>query len=162
MSINNGIKYDFANKELSEILLDELRYLRSRAGIRVSIVLSQSGKLLSIHEDAAYVPLNLRMGHRNQHIDKEYLSKWIVSTTKTIEFVSEKMFTEGIRFIILEGNDKKVAIIVNAKDPDPDVSFILMGLLSKGGAIGLGYQEIKESSERIKDILISYKNYLSI
>ncbi|MHA1693997.1 MAG: hypothetical protein ACTSWR_01005 [Candidatus Helarchaeota archaeon] len=162
MSINNKIKYDFKNKSLADILLDELKYLRSRTGIRVSIILSQSGKILSIHEDAAYVPDQLRYGARNQHIDKEYLSKWIVSTSRTIEFVSEKMFTDGIKFIILEGNDKKEAIIMNYKDPDPDISFILMGLLTKAGSIGLGYQEIKESSERIKDILISYKNYQNL
>ncbi|MHA1229599.1 MAG: hypothetical protein ACTSRP_00765 [Candidatus Helarchaeota archaeon] len=159
MSVNNEIKYDFDNKPLSEILLSELKYLRQRAGIRVSLVLSQSGKILSIHEDAAYVPNELRYGPRNQHIDKEYLAKWIISSSRTIEFVSERIFKNGIKFIILEGNDKETAMIVNVRDNNNGVSFILMGLLSKKGSIGLGYQEIKESSERIKDILIKYKNY---
>lgn len=155
----NKKNYDFENNSLSDILLMELKKLRARAGIRVSMVLSHSGKILSIHEDAAYVPKNLRHGPRNQHINKDYLSKWIISISRTIEFVSEKLFTKGIKYIILEGNDKREAIIVSVKDPDPDISFIMMGILPKIGAIGLGYQEIKESSERIKLILIKYKNY---
>jgi len=159
MTMDKELEYQFMSRSLSDILLDELKYLRSRTGIRVSIILSPSGKILSIHEDAAYVPNKLRHGPRNQHIDKDYLSKWIVSISRTIEFVSERLFTEGIKYIILEGNDKTQAIIVNVKDPDPDVSFILMGLLSKSGSIGLGYQEMKECSERIKNILMQYKIY---
>ncbi|TFF85912.1 MAG: hypothetical protein EU551_03020 [Promethearchaeota archaeon] len=158
MSINDKSKNSTENKTLSEILLGELKYLRARAGIRVSFILSPSGKILSIHEDAAYVPQELRHGPRNQHIDKDYISKWIISISRTIEFVSEKLFQEGIKYIILEGNDKKEAIIVSVKDDDPYLSFILMGILPKTGSIGLGYQEIKESSERIKDLLKKYKN----
>ena len=159
MNIKDINSKDIRNKSLSRILLDELKSLRARAGIRLSIILSQSGKILSIHEDAAYVPKELRYGPRDQHIDKDYLSKWILSMSRTIEFVSEKFFKEGIKYIILEGNDKKEAIIVNVRDSDSDISFILMGLLAKNGSIGLGYQEIKESTEKIKNILIKYKKY---
>ncbi len=151
---------------LNEKLLEELQYLRSRAGIRVSMVIGYDGAILGIHEDAAYVPKPLRKyedDHGNQDepharsakIDKKYFSKWSTSIHRTIEFVSEKLFDNGVKFILLEGNDQTKAIIVNwkATEINKGKPFLLVGILPTKGTVGLAYQEMKESAERIAKIL---------
>ena len=143
---------------LSMRLLEELRYLRSRAGIRMSIVLGYDGTILGIHEDAAYVPKGLRDDPDqalSSKIDKVYFSKWSTSILNTIEFVSEKLFESGVKFVLLEGNDQMKAIIVNMKTTklNKRKSFLLVGILPKKGTVGLAYQEMKESADRIDKIL---------
>ena len=145
---------------LDDKLLEELRYLRSRAGIRVSIVIGYDGSILGIHEDAAYVPKNLRKGPTSKQalsvkIDKLFFSKWSTSIHRTIEFVSENLFQSGVKFILLEGNDQTKAIIVNMKAPEKNKgkSFLLVGILPIKGTVGLAYQEMKESAERIARII---------
>ena len=142
---------------LGDQLLQELRYLRSRANIRMSIVLGYDGTILGIHEDAAYVPKRLRDGPhaRSSKIDKVYFSKWSTSILNTIEFVSEKLFESGVKFVLLEGNDQMKAIIVNMKTTEINrrKSFLLVGILPPKGTIGLAYQEMKESADRIASIL---------
>ena len=142
---------------LSDQLLQQLRYLRSRANIRMSIVLGYDGTILGIHEDAAYVPKRLRDGPhaRSSKIDKVYFSKWSTSILNTIEFVSEKLFESGVKFVLLEGNDQMKAIIVNMKTTEINrrKSFLLVGILPPKGTIGLAYQEMKETADRIASIL---------
>ena len=143
---------------LNELLLEELRYLRSRAGIRMSAVLGYDGSILGIHEDAAYVPKRLRKGEnhaRSSKIDRQYLSKWSTSIHRTIEFVSEKLFESGVKFILLEGMDQTKSIIVNMKADNQmkEKPFLLVGILPVKGTVGLAYQEMKESAERIAKIL---------
>ncbi|NVM28991.1 MAG: hypothetical protein HWN65_09105 [Candidatus Helarchaeota archaeon] len=142
---------------LSDKLLQQLRYLRSRANIRMSIVLGYDGTILGIHEDAAYVPKRLRDGPhaRSSKIDKVYFSKWSTSILNTIEFVSEKLFESGVKFVLLEGNDQMKAIIVNMKTTEINrrKSFLLVGILPPKGTIGLAYQEMKETADRIASIL---------
>jgi len=144
---------------LDRKLLGELKHLRSRAGIRMSIVIGYDGAILGIHEDAAYVPKILRQG-QNTHalsskIDKQYFSKWSTSIHRTIEFVSEKIFESGVKFILLEGIDQTKAIIVNMKTSDTykGKSFLLVGILPMKGTVGLAYQEMKESADRIAKII---------
>ncbi|MFX1293593.1 MAG: hypothetical protein ACFFD2_01855 [Promethearchaeota archaeon] len=149
-------------ESLEKKLLQELRFLRSRAGIRVSIVIGYDGTILGIHEDAAYVPKRLREGSgskaRSLKIDKKYFSKWSTSIHRTIEFVSEKLFESGVKFILLEGNDQMRAIIVNMRPMDRNKSkpFLLVGILPIKGAVGLAYQEMKKSADRIAKILTEY------
>jgi len=159
---NNNQKNANSNQKglnsLSKKLLEELRYLRSRAGIRVSIVLGYDGTILGIHEDAAYVPKGLRDDPDqalSSKIDKVYFSKWSTSILNTIEFVSEKLFESGVKFVLLEGNDQMKAIIVNMKTTELNKrkSFLLVGILPKKGTVGLAYQEMKESADRIDKIL---------
>jgi predicted regulator of Ras-like GTPase activity (Roadblock/LC7/MglB family) len=144
---------------LDNKLLEELRHLRSRAGIRMSIVIGYDGAILGIHEDAAYVPKRLRQGQNTQSlsskIDKQYFSKWSTSIHRTIEFVSEKIFESGVKFILLEGTDQTKAIIVNMKTSDnyKGKSFLLVGILPMKGTVGLAYQEMKEAADRIAKIL---------
>ena len=145
---------------LEDRLLEELRYLRSRAGIRVSIVIGYDGSILGIHEDAAYVPKHLRDGPkaRSSKIDKKYFSKWSTSIHRTIEFVSEKLFKQGVKFILLEGTEQNKAIIVNMKTTEKykGKPFLLVGILPIKGTVGLAYQEMKESADRIAKILLEY------
>lgn len=145
------------DQSLEKRLLDELRYLRSRAGIRMSIVIGYDGTILGIHEDAAYVPKPLRDGPHalSSKIDKKYFAKWSTSILNTIEFVSEKLFESGVKFVLLEGNDQMKAIIVNMKTTEINKrkSFLLVGILPKKGTVGLAYQEMKESADRIDKIL---------
>ncbi|MHA1267290.1 MAG: hypothetical protein ACTSRS_18780 [Candidatus Helarchaeota archaeon] len=150
-----------ATTSLSNRLLQELRYLRSRANIRMSLVVGYDGTILGIHEDAAYVPKPLRKDNhaRSSKIDKIYFSKWSTSILNTIEFVSEKLFSNGVKFVLLEGNDQSKAIIVNMKattNANKRKSFLLVGILPKKGAVGLAYQEMKESADRIDKILQEY------
>jgi len=142
-------------------LLEELRNLRSRAGIRVSMVIGYDGSVLGIHEDAAYVPKGLRKGPhaRSSKIDTNYFGKWSTSIHRTIEFVSESLFESGVKFILLEGNDQMKAIIVNMKqESNRGKSFLLVGILPAKGTIGLAYQEMKDSAERIAKILQEYNS----
>jgi len=137
-------------------LLEELRNLRSRAGIRVSMVIGYDGAILGIHEDAAYVPKVLRKGPhaRSSKIDTNYFGKWSTSIHRTIEFVSESLFENGVKFILLEGTDQTKAIIVNMKQElNKGKSFLLVGILPIKGTIGLAYQEMKDSAERIAKII---------
>jgi predicted regulator of Ras-like GTPase activity (Roadblock/LC7/MglB family) len=137
-------------------LLEELRSLRSRAGIRVSMVIGYDGAILGIHEDAAYVPKVLRKGPhaRSSKIDTNYFGKWSTSIHRTIEFVSESLFEGGVKFILLEGPDQTKAIIVNMKQElNKGKSFLLVGILPTKGTIGLAYQEMKDSAERIAKII---------
>lgn len=139
-------------------LLEELRNLRSRAGIRVSMVIGYDGAILGIHEDAAYVPKVLRKGPhaRSSKIDTKYFGKWSTSIHRTIEFVSESLFEGGVKFILLEGPDpdQTKAIIVNMKQElNKGKSFLLVGILPTKGTIGLAYQEMKDSAERIAKII---------
>ena len=153
---------------LDKSLLEELRFLRSRAGIRMSIVIGYDGTILGIHEDAAYVPKRLREGTgpkaRSSKIDKKYFSKWSTSIHRTIEFVSEKLFETGVKFILLEGTDQMRAIIVNMKTTEKSQgkSFLLVGILPIKGAVGLAYQEMKESADRIAKILREYNSNNSV
>ncbi|MHA1131243.1 MAG: hypothetical protein ACTSQI_08985 [Candidatus Helarchaeota archaeon] len=147
---------------LQKELLEELRHLRSRAGIRMSVVIGYDGTILGIHEDAAYVPKRLRKGEnhaRSSKIDRLYITKWSTSIHRTIEFVSEKLFESGVNIILLEGNDQSKAIIVNMK-ADNNLKggkpFLLVGILPIKGTIGLAYQEMKESADRIAKILLEY------
>ncbi len=149
---------------LSKKLLEELRFLRSRAGIRMSIVIGYDGTILGIHEDAAYVPKSLRDvpdQALSSKIDKVYFSKWSTSILNTIEFVSEKLFESGVKFVLLEGNDQMKAIIVNMKTTELNKrkSFLLVGILPKKGTIGLAYQEMKESADRIDKILQEFNSH---
>ena len=146
------------NLPLDQQLLEELRRLRGRTGIRMSVVIGYDGTIFGIHEDAAYVPKSLRKGKDHAlsaKIDKNYFSKWSTSIHRTIEFVSEKLFETGVKFILLEGNDQMKAIIVNTKTSKTykGKSFLLVGILSKTGPVGLAYQEIKDSADRIAKIL---------
>ena len=137
-------------------LLEELRNLRSRAGIRVSMVIGYDGAILGIHEDSAYVPKVLRKGPhaRSSKIDTNYFGKWSTSIHRTIEFVSESLFESGVKFILLEGLDQTKAIIVNMKQElNKGKSFLLVGILPTKGTIGLAYQEMKDSAERIAKII---------
>ncbi len=137
-------------------LLEVLRNLRSRAGIRVSMVIGYDGAILGIHEDAAYVPKVLRKGPhaRSSKIDTNYFGKWSTSIHRTIEFVSESLFESGVKFILLEGTDQTKAIIVNMKQEiNKGKSFLLVGILPTKGTIGLAYQEMKDSADRIAKIL---------
>ncbi|MHA1650324.1 MAG: hypothetical protein ACTSYB_09025 [Candidatus Helarchaeota archaeon] len=165
-STNNDAEIKNSNQgasSLEEKLLEELRYLRSRAGIRMSIVIGYDGTILGIHEDAAYVPKRLRKGSnkaRSSKIDTLYFSKWSTSIHRTIEFVSEKLFENGVKFILLEGNDQTKAIIVNMKNKELEKGkpFLLVGILPIKGTVGLAYQEMKESAERIAKILQEYNS----
>jgi len=158
---NNNQKNANSNQKglnsLSKKLLEELRYLRSRAGIRVSIVLGYDGTILGIHEDAAYVPKGLRDDPDqalSSKIDKVYFSKWSTSILNTIEFVSEKLFESGVKFVLLEGNDQMKAIVnMKTTELNKRKSFLLVGILPKKGTVGLAYQEMKESADRIDKIL---------
>ncbi len=123
-----------------------LKDLRSKAGIRVSMVIDFDGKLISIHEDAAYVPKSLRIS--KSEIDKEYFSKWSTSIHKTIEFVSEKLFQKGIKNILLEGYENRRAMLFNI-----DGKAILIGILTENGSIGLAYQAMRDCVEKISQIL---------
>jgi predicted regulator of Ras-like GTPase activity (Roadblock/LC7/MglB family) len=137
-------------------LLEVLRNLRSRAGIRVSMVIGYDGAILGIHEDAAYVPKVLRKGPhaRSSKIDTNYFGKWSTSIHRTIEFVSESLFENGVKFILLEGTDQTKAIIVNMRQEiNKGKSFLLVGILPIKGTIGLAYQEMKDSADRIAKIL---------
>jgi predicted regulator of Ras-like GTPase activity (Roadblock/LC7/MglB family) len=137
-------------------LLEELRNLRSRAGIRASMVIGYDGSVLGIHEDAAYVPKALRKGPhaRSSKIDTNYFGKWSTSIHRTIEFVSEGLFENGVKFILLEGTDQMKAIIVNMKqETKRGKSFLLVGILPTKGTVGLAYQEMKDAAERIAKIL---------
>ncbi len=151
------------DNSLEKKLLEELRYLRSRAGIRVSFVIGYDGSILGLHEDAAYVPKRLRDGPKalSSKIDKKYFSKWSTSIHRTIEFVSEKLFETGVKFILLEGTDQMKAIIVNMKPSEKNNNskpFLLVAILPIKGTIGLAYQEMKESAERIVDIIHKHKS----
>jgi predicted regulator of Ras-like GTPase activity (Roadblock/LC7/MglB family) len=139
-------------------LLEELRNLRSRAGIRVSMVIGYDGAILGIHEDAAYVPKVLRKGPHahalSSKIDTNYFGKWSTSIHRTIEFVSESLFESGVKFILLEGTDQTKAIIVNMKQElSKGKSFLLVGILPIKGTVGLAYQEMKDAADRIAKII---------
>jgi len=127
-------------------ILGILKELRAKSGIRVSMVVDFNGNLISIHEDAAYVPKSLRIS--KSEIDKEYFSKWVTNIHQTVEFVSEKLFQKGIKNIILEGFNSRRALLFNI-----DGKAILIGLLTENGSIGLAYQSMRECVEKISPIL---------
>ena len=127
-------------------ILGILKELRAKSGIRVSMLVGFDGKIISIHEDAAYVPKSLRIS--KSEIDKNYFSKWSIAIHRTLEFVSEKLFKEGIRDVILEGYNNTRAILFNIKG-----KAILIGILTENGSFGLAYQAMMECVEKISPIL---------
>ncbi len=127
-------------------ILGILKQLRAKSGIRVSMLVGFDGKIISIHEDAVYVPKSLRIS--KTEIDKEYFTKWSISLIRTLEFVSEKLFKDGINNIILEGYNNTRAILFNIKG-----KAILIGILTENGSLGLAYQAMAECVEKITPIL---------
>lgn len=127
-------------------LLDMLKELRAKAGIRASMVVGFDGNLISIHEDAAYVPKKLRVS--KSEIDKEYFAKWAIAISRTLEFVSEKLFQKGIKSVIIEGNNETRAMLFIVEK-----KVILIGILNENGSLGLAYQAMKECAEKISTIL---------
>jgi len=131
---------------LKNQILGILKKLRAKSGIRVSMVVDFDGNIISIHEDAAYMPKSLRIS--KTEIDKEYFSKWSTNIHQTVEFVSEKLFQKGIKNIILEGYEKTRALLFNI-----DGKAILIGILTENGSIGLAYQAMRECVDEISPIL---------
>ena len=127
-------------------ILGILKELRAKSGIRVSMLVGFDGKIISIHEDAVYVPKSLRIS--KTEIDKTYFTKWSIAIFRTLEFSSEKLFKDGINNIILEGKNKTRAILFNIKG-----KAILIGILTENGSLGLAYQAMMECVEKIAAIM---------
>lgn len=133
---------------LRKKLLGILKELREESGIRASMIIKNDGTLLAIHEDAVYVPKKLRTGPKNGYIDKNFFSKWSTSIIRTVEFVSEKLFENGINNMILEGNNNYTALIFTIEGKS-----LLIGVFSKDShKIGIAYSAMKSCVEKVTKI----------